>query len=201
MILSPRESDVYQGGLSGGLPLASLVRTFSLYLRDFSILRVSMLDILTCHHAVALPNRSSVGLSAPLQNGSFKPGSRLLHPRNVHHRSVRRNSLITKIPNPRRDPSLILSFVDKIEYIDAHRAAQDRIIGGAGTFAALGARLAAGSRHARAVSWIVDMGSDFPPEFQALIDAWATSCTFRLDRARLTTTAWNGYGENEYRGT
>ncbi len=89
---------------------------------------------------------------------------------------------------------------DKIEHLNRVAAPQERIIGGAGTYAALGARLAAGSEHAGRVGWIVDMGSDFPPEFRALIDTWATSCTFRLDQTRLTTTAWNGYGENEYRG-
>ena len=44
------------------------------------------------------------------------------------------------------------------------------------------------------------MGSDFPPDFRPLIDTWGTNCTFRLDEYRLTTTAWNGYGENEHRG-
>jgi len=43
------------------------------------------------------------------------------------------------------------------------------------------------------------MGSDFPPEFKVLIDTWQTRCTFRLDMSRLSTTAWNGYGPNEFR--
>lgn len=90
-------------------------------------------------------------------------------------------------------------IIDEIEYING-RAAEQKIIGGAGTYAALGARLAAGASNAQYVSWIVDMGSDFPPEFKALIESWRTSCTFRLDMNRLTTTAWNGYGPNEYRG-
>lgn len=43
------------------------------------------------------------------------------------------------------------------------------------------------------------MGSDFPAPFRDLINTWHTNCIFRLDNSRLTTTAWNGYGPNEYR--
>ena len=88
---------------------------------------------------------------------------------------------------------------DEIEHLNSDKPEQ-RIIGGAGTFAALGARLAAGIKHAQKVGWIVDMGSDFPPGFKDLIETWHTSCVFRLDSTRLTTTAWNGYGLNEHRG-
>ena len=49
------------------------------------------------------------------------------------------------------------------------------------------------------MSWIVDQGSDFPAELRVLIDQWGTSCHFRTDLNRLTTRAWNGYGENEHR--
>jgi sugar/nucleoside kinase (ribokinase family) len=74
-------------------------------------------------------------------------------------------------------------------------------MGGAGLYAALGARLAAGSKHAAAVSFIIDKGSDFPTEFQDLIQSWTTSVRFRTDGERLTTRAWNGYGPNQHRGT
>ncbi|KAJ9630106.1 Double-stranded RNA-containing particles stability [Knufia peltigerae] len=90
-------------------------------------------------------------------------------------------------------------IIDQIEYLNASRAPVQKILGGAGTYAALGARLAAGRKNSHAVSWIVDMGSDFPSEFRALIDTWRTSCIFRLDMGRLSTTAWNGYGPNEFR--
>ncbi|KAK5192176.1 hypothetical protein LTR92_008123 [Exophiala xenobiotica] len=89
-------------------------------------------------------------------------------------------------------------IIDQIEYLNG-RVPAEKILGGAGTYAALGARLAAGEANSKYVSWIVDMGSDFPPEFKVLIDAWQTRCTFRLDMSRLSTTAWNGYGPNEYR--
>lgn len=73
-------------------------------------------------------------------------------------------------------------------------------MGGAGLYAALGARLAASHQHAKAVSFIIDKGSDFPAEFQALIDSWHTSALFRTDLTRLTTRAWNGYGPKQHRG-
>src|SRR5437764_7197102 len=94
----------------------------------------------------------------------------------------------------------MLPFQDEVEYagrIPAERA----IIGGAGSYAAIGARLAAGDRYASLVSWIVDVGSDFPPQFRSVIESWQTDCIFREDRTRLTTRAWNSYsGENEHRG-
>jgi sugar/nucleoside kinase (ribokinase family) len=33
-----------------------------------------------------------------------------------------------------------------------------------------------------------------------IIDQWQTSCVFNTDLSRLTTRAWNGYGQNESRG-
>ncbi|EXJ77041.1 hypothetical protein A1O3_10199 [Capronia epimyces CBS 606.96] len=94
--------------------------------------------------------------------------------------------------------TLGMFIIDEIEYING-KAREQSIIGGAGTYAALGARLAAGGHQAKYVSWIVDMGSDFPSELKDVIDSWQTSCIFRRDLNRLTTRAWNGYGPNEYR--
>lgn len=94
----------------------------------------------------------------------------------------------------------MLSFSDEVEYV-GREPAERVIIGGAGSYAAIGARLAAGDGYARLVSWIVDVGSDFPGQFRSTIESWQTDCIFREDRARLTTRAWNGYsGENEHRG-
>jgi hypothetical protein len=73
-------------------------------------------------------------------------------------------------------------------------------MGGAGTYAAIGARLVAGQKHSASVGWIVDIGADFPNEFRQAIEAWGTSCLFRKDNSRLTTRAWNGYGLGEHRG-
>ena len=74
------------------------------------------------------------------------------------------------------------------------------ILGGAASFAVVGARLVSGKTYSRALSWIVDVGSDFPPDVLELLKSWNTNCVFREDYNRLTTRAWNGYGPNEQRG-
>lgn len=74
------------------------------------------------------------------------------------------------------------------------------VLGGAASFAVVGARLVTGKKDAQAVSWIVDVGSDFPQEVLDLLKSWDTDCVFREDQNRLTTRAWNGYGPNEKRG-
>jgi hypothetical protein len=88
---------------------------------------------------------------------------------------------------------------DEIDYTGP-RDRQASVIGGAGTYAAIGARLVAGAEHSNSVGWIVDMGSDFPIEFRQRIESWSTSCLFREDTKRLTTRAWNGYGPGDHRG-
>lgn len=60
--------------------------------------------------------------------------------------------------------------------------------------------MVAGSDHGKAVSWIVDAGSDFPPDMMNTILSWNTGCLIRENKGRLTTRAWNGYSENEKRG-
>lgn len=89
---------------------------------------------------------------------------------------------------------------DDIDFGDARQGVKN-IIGGAASFAVVGARLVAGSVYGRRVSWIVDVGSDFPQETLAAIQSWNTDCVIREDPSRLTTKAWNGYHPNEKRGT
>lgn len=107
---------------------------------------------------------------------------------NVHHRSCIPFSANHRTLN--RD-------LDEIDYITGTSKAE--LIGGAGTYVAVGARLVAGRANARYVSWIVDKGSDFPEHFATLIDSWETSAVYRTDFTRLTTRAWNGYGPGEHR--
>ena len=93
-------------------------------------------------------------------------------------------------------------IIDEIEWETANPPPpKHNLIGGAGTYAVLGARLASSPCQvlSQSISWIVDIGSDFPPEVKKAIDSWNTSCIFRTDTSRLTTRAWNGYGENELR--
>lgn len=103
------------------------------------------------------------------------------------------------------EPASFFTFgmfiLDEIEWLDSFKPPVYNLIGGAGTYAVLGARLASSScqRHAKNISWIVDEGSDFPAMVKTTLQSWKTDCYFRLDKTRLTTRAWNGYGKDEFR--
>ncbi|KAL6858502.1 Ribokinase-like protein [Trichoderma novae-zelandiae] len=71
---------------------------------------------------------------------------------------------------------------------------RSNVLGGAGSYAALGARLFSPPPLSSTVGWIVDQGSDFPPAVTALVDSWDTGAVIRHDADRLTTRGWNGYG-------
>ncbi|KAL4738068.1 Ribokinase-like protein [Aspergillus similis] len=94
--------------------------------------------------------------------------------------------------------TLGMFILDDIDF-EGSRASVKNVLGGAASFAVIGARLAAGKEYSRSISWIVDVGSDFPPEVLDVIRAWDTDCVIRRDPGRLTTRAWNGYGPNEKR--
>ena len=87
---------------------------------------------------------------------------------------------------------------DDIEF-EAPKPPVKDILGGAGSYSALGARIFSPPPLSKSVGWIVDCGSDFPAELRRTIDAWNTSCLYRETPERLTTRGWNGYGANEYR--
>lgn len=89
--------------------------------------------------------------------------------------------------------------LDDIEF-GGSRPDVKNVLGGAASFAVVGARLVAGAENGRAVSWIVDVGSDFPPETLEVLKSWGTDCVIREDHSRLTTRAWNGYHPDEKRG-
>ncbi len=74
------------------------------------------------------------------------------------------------------------------------------ILGGAGSYSAVGARIFSPRPLSKSVAWIVDVGSDFPDELREFIIRWETSCLLRETPERLTTRGWNGYGDNEQRG-
>lgn len=92
------------------------------------------------------------------------------------------------------------STQDDIEYLPPRPAEKD-VLGGAGSYGALGARLfSPAPTQSKSVGWIVDQGSDFPPAITTLIDSWTTSALIRHDPSRLTTRGWNGYvDDNETR--
>ncbi|KAE8148928.1 Ribokinase-like protein [Aspergillus avenaceus] len=94
--------------------------------------------------------------------------------------------------------TLGMFILDDIDF-DGSRPNVKNVLGGAASFAVVGARLVAGKENSRSVSWIVDVGSDFPAAVLDVINAWETACVIRKDDGRLTTRAWNGYGPNEKR--
>ncbi|KAG2415274.1 hypothetical protein HFD88_006465 [Aspergillus terreus] len=94
--------------------------------------------------------------------------------------------------------TLGMFILDDIEF-GGIRPNVKNVLGGAASFAVVGARLVAGREHSQSVSWIVDVGSDFPSDVLEVINSWDTACVIRKDPGRLTTRAWNGYGVNEKR--
>lgn len=84
---------------------------------------------------------------------------------------------------------------DDIEY-PPPRPPQKDVLGGAGSYSALGARLfSPGPDESKTVGWVVDQGCDFPPAVTALIESWETSALLRRDPDRRTTRGWNGYAD------
>ncbi|KAI9718594.1 MAG: hypothetical protein M1812_004045 [Candelaria pacifica] len=88
--------------------------------------------------------------------------------------------------------------IDEIHYQPPKPSVTD-IIGGAGSYSALGARLFSAPPSSRSVGWVVDAGSDFSDVIRAIIHQWETSCHIRETPKRLTTRGWNGYGDDERR--
>ncbi|CAK1360815.1 hypotheticalsprotein [Cercospora beticola] len=72
------------------------------------------------------------------------------------------------------------------------------VIGGAGTYSAIGARLFSPPPKSRSVGWIVDAGTDFPDELTNIVTSWDTGVVIR-PRPAPTTRGWNGYSGNQHR--
>lgn len=91
--------------------------------------------------------------------------------------------------------TLGMFIIDEIEYLPPKPPIKG-IIGGAGTYSALGARLFSPAPLASGrVGWIVDRGADFPDAMAAQISSWQTGVLLRPPEPadRLTTRGWNGY--------
>ncbi|OLN95649.1 Uncharacterized protein C16C9.01c [Colletotrichum chlorophyti] len=105
---------------------------------------------------------------------------------------------ITALP-PIDFVTLGMFIIDEIHFLPPTPPVYD-ILGGAGSYAALGARLfSSPPPESSSVGWIVDKGSDFPQSLTDLIASWDTSVLFREDPERLTTRGWNGYEDAEKR--
>ncbi|EGX94653.1 MAK32-like protein [Cordyceps militaris CM01] len=88
--------------------------------------------------------------------------------------------------------TLGMFIIDDIDFLPPTPPVKD-ILGGAGTYSALGARLMSPPPLSTTVGWVVDQGSDFPPALATLIDTWDTHVVYRQDKDRQTTRGWNGY--------
>lgn len=112
------------------------------------------------------------------------------------HSSLVRYGLDFSISNGRE---ITLSTIDEIEGTKQGHGRKG-LIGGAGSYAAIRARLVAGNINSRRIRWIVGVGSDFLPEHHCTISSWQTACLFREDRTRCSTRALISYNEAGQRG-
>ncbi|KAI4133595.1 MAG: hypothetical protein LQ338_000107 [Usnochroma carphineum] len=89
-------------------------------------------------------------------------------------------------------------IIDEIHYQPPTKS-DFNVMGGAGLYAALGARLFRPPPLSFKVGWVIHQGYDFPPQIKATIDSWETSCRFIQTPDRPTTRAWNKYEPSGYR--
>ena len=89
--------------------------------------------------------------------------------------------------------------IDEIHFPPPRPPIKD-IIGGAGTYSALGARLLQTPENAHLVSWTVHVGSNFPTQILDQITSWKTSVNLIDTKQRLTTRGWNHYRDDDFRG-
>ncbi|KAL8937175.1 MAG: hypothetical protein Q9211_003823 [Gyalolechia sp. 1 TL-2023] len=94
--------------------------------------------------------------------------------------------------------TLGMFIIDEIHYQPPKQPDSD-IMGGAGLYAALGARLFRPPPSSSKVGWVVHQGHDFPSHIIETINSWDTSCKFIETPDRPTTRAWNRYEKDGYR--
>lgn len=94
--------------------------------------------------------------------------------------------------------SMGMFCLDEVRYQATNRA-YSNVIGGAGTFAALGAgvHLPPAKRHA--ARFVLDKGSDFSADMENLINDWGLGVVWRQDDSRKTTHTLNTFVGNEER--
>lgn len=94
--------------------------------------------------------------------------------------------------------TLGMFIIDEIHY-QPPKQPDLNVMGGAGLYAALGARLFRPTPLSSKVGWVVHQGYDFPSHIKETIESWGTSCQFIQTPDRPTTRAWNRYEPNGYR--
>ncbi|KAI5955779.1 MAK32 [Candida jiufengensis] len=83
-------------------------------------------------------------------------------------------------------------IIDENRYIDPPAPSQTDIIGGAGTYAIIGARIVTELNKAHLISGIIDKGTDFPTSVLEELKSWSTGIIYRKSD-RLTTRGCNIY--------
>lgn len=94
--------------------------------------------------------------------------------------------------------TLGMFIIDEIHYQPPKQPDID-VMGGAGLYTALGARLFRPPPSSLKVGWVVHRGHDFPSKMKETIESWGTSCKFIETPHRVTTRAWNRYEQDGYR--
>lgn len=97
--------------------------------------------------------------------------------------------------------SMGMFILDEVHFEDGSgRDSVYDIIGGAGTYAVLGARYFLSKEGEKnQTGFIVDKGSDFPEAVQKELDAWGVDVLYRDTPNRLTTRGTNVYRANDAR--
>ena len=90
-------------------------------------------------------------------------------------------------------------YIDEIHF-QPPRPPVYEIIGGAGSYAAIGARITQRPGFKHLVSWTIHVGHDFPVKLIKQINDWDTAVNWIVTKDRLTTRGWNKYGPDDYRG-
>lgn len=93
--------------------------------------------------------------------------------------------------------TLGMFIIDEIHFPD--KPSQLNVIGGGGTYGAVGARFVLLEKDESKVGWFIDLGNDFPTDVETQLKKWKTGAIWRRDHNRKTTRGWNMYGENELR--
>lgn len=96
--------------------------------------------------------------------------------------------------------SLGMFIIDENEYPKSwNRPSEYNIIGGAGSYSIVGARIIAGEKYGQLITGIIDRGYDFPDEVQQELDSWGTGILYRTDASRMTTRGKNTYDQHDIR--
>lgn len=93
--------------------------------------------------------------------------------------------------------SMGMFILDDIVYPSGRK--ETNRIGGAGTFATVGAGIVTSTQDRKRVGFIVDKGSDFPDECEDQLRQYSLGIRWRSTPERKTTRALNVYGTNDER--